>query len=175
MNAAAWAGAGLVAVGVAGVVAGVVAVGVALLARARTRAARGLRVVHRPDGAAQVARSRRLGEIALTEHAVEIGTGRLVIPWEHLTAVRSHGPGRADGRPRRIALDVDGLRDGSRALDRLTVGPADRPGGRRTLVLPTAGLDADPAQLLAALDHYLELPAERTRLAQHEWASGTHH
>jgi hypothetical protein len=39
-------------------------------------------------------------------------------------------------------------------------------------VLPTAGLDADPALLLAALDLHLELPGERVHLADHEWESG---
>lgn len=131
----------------------------------------GLRRVERADGVAQVARDPvRRREVALTALAVEIedGGARLVIGWEHVTGVRSHGPEHADGRPRRIALDVEGLPPHA-LLDRLAVGPADRPGGRRTLVLRTDGLDADPALLLAALDHYLELPAERTHLAQHEW------
>ncbi|MEJ2860431.1 hypothetical protein [Actinomycetospora flava] len=164
MNPAAWVGVGLVVVGVV----------LAVATLARTREGRGLRLVHRPDGPAQVARSRRLGEIALTGHAVEIGDGRLVVPWEHVTSVRSHGSERPDGRPRRIALDVEGLPDAGPLLERLST-PGHRPGGRRTLVLPLAGLDADPAQLLAALDHYLELPAERTHLAEHDWASGTQH
>ncbi|GAA4908488.1 hypothetical protein EV188_101945 [Actinomycetospora succinea] len=152
---------------------------------------RGLRVEARPDGAAQVARYgplRRLREVALTERAVEIRAGRdrLVIPWEQVGAVRSHGPEDADGRPRRIALDVLGVpvedgaqrsstREPGALLDRLTAGPAGRPGDRRTLVLPTAGLAADPAMLLAALDHYRELPAERTHLADHDWASRPTH
>jgi hypothetical protein len=37
------------------------------------------------------------------------------------------------------------------------------PIGTRTVVLPTAGLDADPALLLAAVDDHLELPGERSR------------
>ncbi|MFC5141377.1 hypothetical protein ACFPK1_24275 [Actinomycetospora rhizophila] len=139
----------------------------------------GLRREARPGGAAHVARRRWRAprEVALTGHAVEIAARRtrLVIPWEQVTAVRPHGPDRADGRPRRIALDVDGPLPGGPLLDRLTAPRAGRPGERRTLVLRTAGLDADPALLLAALDHYLELPAERRRLAEHDWASRPTH
>ncbi|MEJ2890388.1 hypothetical protein [Actinomycetospora aeridis] len=134
----------------------------------------GLRRVERADGPAQVASwPRGFREVALTAHAIEItdGATRLVLPWEHVTAVRSHGPERPDGRPRQIALDVDGLDAPGGLLDRLTVGPPGRPRQRRTLVLPTAGLEADPAQLLAALDHYVELPGERAHLGDHVWAS----
>ncbi len=110
-------------------------------------------------------------EVALTEEAVEIGAGRrrIALPWGHVRAVRSHGPEHADGRPRRIALDVTGPSPSpSRLFDRLAAAPSGRPGGVRTLVLPTAGLDADPALLLAAIDHHLELPGERVHLADHE-------
>jgi len=92
-----------------------------------------------------------------------------------MRAVRSRGPEHADGRPRRIALDVGDPRPpwpDRRLLDRLAVAPSGRPGGARTLVLPAAGLDADPALLLAALDHHLELPGERVHLADHERESG---
>ena len=98
-------------------------------------------------------------EVALTEEAVEIGAGRrrLALPWGHVRAVRSHGPEHPSPSP-----------SPSRLFDRLAAAPSGRPGGVRTLVLPTAGLDADPALLLAALDHHLELPGERVHLADHE-------
>lgn len=107
-------------------------------------------------------------EVALTEEAVEIRAGarRLVLPWAQVRAVRSHGPERADRRPRRIALDVTGVSPRwpeSRLLDRLAGQDTGRPGGTRTVVLPTAGLDADPALLLAAVDDHLELPGARSR------------
>jgi hypothetical protein len=122
---------------------------------------------------ARYGRGRRLRAISLTADGVEVDTRRacLAIAWGHVLAVRSHGPEHADGRPRRLALDVVDV-PVSPLLEHLTVGPADRPDGVRTLVLPTGGLDTDPALLLAALDHYVELPGQRTGLSGHDWSAG---
>jgi hypothetical protein len=125
-----------------------------------------------------LARSLAHRSVALTADAVVVRAGRvrLEIPWGTVRAVRSHGAEDPAGRPRRIALDVAGLRPpspASRLHDRLAGGTAARPGAPRVLVLPTAGLDTDPALLLAALDHYLELPAERAAIADHDWSDAS--
>lgn len=160
---------GLAALGVALVPAGLLLDGLRTgAASAVAEGAAGTVVVGAVAGVL-LARGLAPREVALTEEAVEIVAGRhrVALPWGHVRAVRSHGPEHADGRPRRIALDVTGPPapwPASRLVERLAVPSPDRPGGARTLVLPTAGLDADPALLLAALDHYLELPGERVHL-----------
>ncbi|MHC1560291.1 hypothetical protein ACR9E3_15155 [Actinomycetospora sp. C-140] len=145
--------------------------------------ARGLRGVERTDRTPRWAlvagyrgtrrRLTGLHTVALTADGVEIEArrARLDLPWMQVVAVRSHGGEDADGRPRRIALDVVDADPSAPLVARLTHGGTDRPGGVRTLVLPTAGLDADPALLLAALDHYQTLPGERPGLPGHHWAS----
>jgi hypothetical protein len=122
---------------------------------------------------ARYGRGRRLRAIALTADGVEIDTRRdgVALPWGHVLAVRSHGPEHADGRPRRVALDVVDV-PVTPLVEHLTAGPPGRPDGVRTLVLPTAGLDTDPSLLLAALDHYVELPGARTGLSGHDWSAG---
>ena len=88
--------------------------------------------------------------------------------------MRSHGAEDPAGRPRRIALDVAGLRPPWQASRSRTArrghGPSRCAAGA---LLPTAGLDTDPALLLAALDHYLELPAERAAIADHDWSDAS--
>ncbi|WP_433036855.1 hypothetical protein [Actinomycetospora sp. CA-053990] len=165
---------GLAALGVALVPVGLLLDGLRSgAASAMAEGAAGTVVVGAVAGAL-LARGLAHREVALTEEAVEIGAGRLrvVLPWGQVRGVRSRGPEHADGRPRRIALDVTAPGPSSRLLDRLAAAPSGGPGGARTLVLPTAGLDVDPALLLAALDHHLELPGERVHLADHERESG---
>ena len=137
--------------------------------RRRRRGRRGRGRAARPDLAHRA--------VALTADAVVVRAGRvrLEIPWGSVRAVRSHGAEDPAGRPRRIALDVAGLRRRGRRRGSRTGSPGARGPSRapRVLVLPTAGLDTDPALLLAALDHYLELPAERAAIADHDWSDAS--